>query len=346
MMKIIFKIVPIVLLTFFWQCSYAQKSPKLQKGDQRPEWVDNPYAFYSQDRYFVGVGSGDTRDAAEKNAIAQIARVFQTKIQVDQTLIETINESLKKNKATLSSESTIQNTIRLQSNIELKNVKINQTYFSEKEGLYYVLATLNRPETAALLKQDFEENNQLIKKYFEDAFHETNKLHQLANINRAVALAQINQLINEQFKILTGGQGLKLAIEESKLFNTAKKIREQILVKIKGEGSYADEINAYLREVIGKLGFSITNEDPDLSFFFTLSLNKTNLQRPGIVAFNWQLSINIEDNVNHITLKTFNLAKRTAAISEGEAQTRILRTIKKELTNRLYKKILDYLNGF
>lgn len=65
-MKTIFKIILILMLVQFWQCSYAQKSIKVQKGKEKPEWVNNPYAFYSERQYFVGVGNGDTRDAAEK----------------------------------------------------------------------------------------------------------------------------------------------------------------------------------------------------------------------------------------------------------------------------------------
>ena len=89
-MKTIFKIILILMLVQFWQCSYAQKSIKVQKGKEKPEWVNNPYAFYSERQYFVGVGNGDTRDAAEKNAIGQIAKIFKTDIQVDETLIESV----------------------------------------------------------------------------------------------------------------------------------------------------------------------------------------------------------------------------------------------------------------
>lgn len=345
-MKTFFKVFLILMLVQFWQCSYAQKSVKLQKGKEKPEWVDNPYAFYSERQYLVGVGNGDTRDAAEKNAIGQIAKIFKTNIQVDEVLVESVFESFKKNKGTIESESSVKTQTRLQSNIELKNVKIEQVYFSEKEGIYYVLAVLDRAETAALLEQDFNENDQLLKKYFDISQTAANKLHRLSNINKALALAQVNKLINEQYKVLTGGQGLTSVVDENELLNAAKKIKEQIIVQIKGSGTSSDEVAAYLREIIGRFGFTMGDQQADLVVDFNLELNKTNLNRPGIVAYNWHLKIDVFDQNNNVTLNTLNLNKRTAAISEDEVRARILRTIKSELNNSFYKQLMDYFNSF
>ncbi len=345
-MKTFFKIMLILLLVQFWQCTYAQKSAKIQRGKEKPEWVDNPYAFYSENQYLVGVGTGDTRNAAEKNAIGQIAKIFKTNIQVDETLIESVFESFKKNKGTIQSESAIKNQTRLQSNIELKNIKIEQVYFSEKEGLYYVLAILDRAETAALLEQDFNENDQLLKKYYEVSQTATNKLHRLSNITKAQALLQVNHLINEQYKVLTGGQALTSAVDENELLNTAKKIKEQIIVQIKGSGQSSDEIAAYLRELFSRFGFSIGEQNPDLVVNFKLEMNETNLNRPGVVAYNWHLKIDVFDQNNNVTLNTINLNKRTAAISEDEARARVMRTIKSELDKSFYRKLMNYFNSF
>ncbi|MHB2155902.1 LPP20 family lipoprotein [Calditrichota bacterium GD2] len=345
-MKILFRMIIALLFIQFWQCSYAQKSSGVQRGSEKPPWVNNPYEVYSEHQYLVGVGSGDTREAAEKNAMGQIAKIFKTHVQVDETLIESVFESFKKNKSAISSETNILNRTRLQSDVQLKNVKIGQVFFSEKEGLYYALAYLDRAETAALLEQDFNENNLLLKRYYETSQSETNKLRQLANINKALALAQVNSLINEQYKVLTGGDGLELAVSDDALQNAARKIREAIVVQISGEGPSAEEIAAYLREVLGRFGFSMGRQNPHLSIRYQLEMNKTDLNRPGVVAYNWHFKIDVNDLINQTTLKTFNLNKRSAAISEDEVRARVLRTIKKALTTKFYKQLMDYFNSF
>ncbi len=345
-MKIVLKLVLVLVIFQFWQCSYAQKTTKIQKGQNRPGWVDNPYEYYPQSQYLVGVGSGDTREAAEKNAIAQLAKIFNVHVEVDETLIESVFESFKHNQSDIRSKTNLLNKTHLQSDVQLKNVKIDRIYFSEKEGLYYALAYLDRMETAALLEQDFEENNQLIKKFYEASKQETNKLHRLSDINKALALAQVNNLINEKYKVLSGGDGLEPAVNYFYLLIESRKIKEAIKVKIAGKGEAQEELSAYLRELIGRLGFSIVEQNPDLDIAFELTLSKTDLNRPGIVAYNWHFKIDVKDMINQVTLNTFNLKKRSAAISESEVRARILRTIKQELENKFYKQLMDYLNSF
>ena len=339
----------IVLVLFSLQlmhCTYAQKGAALEKGDRMPHWVNAPYDVFSQREYIVGVGSGDTREAAEKNAVAEIAKVFRSNIQVDETLIESALEHSKGGKSELSSTSQIFNQTRITSNLELKNVKIARVFFSENDGLYYVLATLNRAQTAELYRKDFIENDRLMKKYFEQAVAESNKLHKLSDLNKAFALFQVNRLINEKYKVLTNGQNLKSSIPENRLHNALRQAREAIGIQLLAEGQTPPQVGDYLKEMIGNLGFTISEKPADFILRYQLVQRKTDLNRPGIVAFNWQLSVQLADRINNVTLKTFTVGKRTAAISQEEAQARILRTVKAALENQFYRQFLDYLNSF
>ncbi len=346
-MKLATKILFIVMAFQLFNCSYAnQKTRGLTSGDKRPSWIDNPYSVFSERQYIVGVGSGDTRDAAEKNAIGQIARVFKTRVTVDETLIESVMETFKNNKASLSTQSQMLNKTRLQSDINLKNVKIEQVYFSEKEGIYYALAYLDRNETAQMLQTDFEENDALLKRYFQKSHEDQNKLHKLADIHRALAFYEMNSLLNEQFKVLTRGQTLQPSVSKDQLDAAVRKIRESIRVVLLPEANTPAEVTDYMREMIGKLGFQMVDKGGDIEVKYGLTMNRSDLNRPGIVAFNWHFKVEIFDRINNASLKTFNLKKRTAAISEGEVKARILRKIKKQLDTVLYRQILDYLNAF
>lgn len=345
-MKILLRFVLILAALQLMHCSYAQKSRAVEQGKEKPTWVDKPYALFPQDRYIVGVGSGDTRDAAEQNAIAEIAKVFQANVQVDETLIESVLEQSKGGKHALQTSSEIYNRSRVTSNQKLKNVKIDRVFFSEDEGLYYALAYLDRAETARMYRKDFEENNLLISEYFEQAAQESNKLRKLANLNRALALWQINDLINEQYKVLTTGSGLVQAVSKSALDEAVSKARKAIVVQLRPQGEVPAEVEQYIKEFIGRLGFTIGQQNADFVLQFSLKLSKTNLNRPSIVAYNWQFTIQWVDAQNGNVLKTLTLNKRTAAISEGEVHARIFRMIKNALMNQFYREILDFVNSF
>ncbi len=327
-------------------CSYAQKNVGLKKGMQIPAWVYAPYDVFSQKQFIAGVGSGDTRSAAEKNAMAEIAKVFQSHIQVDETLVQSALEHTKGKSGTLSTSSQLFNTTQITSNLELKNVEIKRVFFDEKEGTYYALALLNRAQTAALYRKDFEENNQLLQKYYRQAKNESDKLHKLSDLNKAMALFEVNRLINEKYKVLTNGASLQSAIPENQLKDALRQAREAIRIQLSAASGTVPEIGEYLKEVIGNLGFKISGKAADFVIRYELIRRKTNLNRPGIIAFNWQLTVQLTDRINGVTLKTFTMQKRTAAISEQEANARILRTVKSALKNRFYRQFLDYLNAF
>ena len=287
----------LTLIFFFLQlmnCTYAQKGVPAQKGDQKPQWINRPYAFYPQQKYIVGVGSGDTREAAEKNAIAQIAKVFQSNIQVDETLIESVLENSKGHKSELKASSEIYNRTRINSNQQLKNVKIERAYFSESDGLYYVLASMDRAETARLYEQDFNENDHLMAQYFKQAQAENTKLHKLADLNKAFALSEINRLINEQYKVLTSGHSLTPSVPKNELDLALRRAREEISVQLQAQPSTLPEVGDYIKELVGKIGFNISAKNADFILKYQLKISKTSLNRPGIVAFNWQLVVQLQ----------------------------------------------------
>ncbi len=345
-MRSFLKIVLVLFSLQLTHCIYAQKGTAMESGDKIPQWVNAPYDIFPQNRFIVGVGSGDTRQAAEKNAVAEIAKVFQSNIQVDETLIESALEHTKGKQSELTTNSQMVNKTRITSDLELKNIKINRVFFSQNEGLYYVLAVLNRAETARLYRRDFEENDRLLQTYFGQAAREDNKLRKLSDLNKAYALFEVNRLINEKYKVLTNGSNLEPSVTENELNRALSNARAAITIRLNAATGTPDEVGDYLKEIFGKMGFTIADENADFQVDYQLTRNKTNLNRPGIVAFNWQLTIRLTDRINNTTLKTFTVSKRTAAISAGEANARILRKVKMQIQNSFYRRFLDYLNSF
>ncbi|MEJ2055583.1 MAG: LPP20 family lipoprotein, partial [Calditrichaceae bacterium] len=150
------------LLSMFSCASTPPPKSNTSTSSDYPEWINNPNSLYPDSRYIVGVGSGDTRQAAEKNAVGNIAKVFQSVINVDQTLIENYLEVEQNNQNSASFSSQMLSRTSVTSQQDLKNIKIDEVYFSSNDGLYYVLAYLDRAETAQLYEQDIRNNDNKI----------------------------------------------------------------------------------------------------------------------------------------------------------------------------------------
>jgi len=332
------KLIILILFAFFTHCTYAQKTVALEKGNM-PDWVNNPQALYPEQQYIVGVGSGDTRKAAEYDAAGNIARVFKSKIKVDQTLVENYLES--QNQLSASSQMLKRTSVNSEQN--LKNIKIARAYFSSKQGVYYVLAYLNRAETAVFYRQDIQQNNKKIRQYFTDAQQDKNKLHRYAFLKKALMLKKINQLLNQQYQILTFGKQIPAEVSKNELEKSLMQLKDQITVELIADPGTPPEVRDYLKEMIGRLGFKMVAAPADFTFQYGLDVRETNIRRAHTKALSWKLTLRVKDNMNRSTLKAFNIKKRTVAISAEEARSRMLLKVQNVLMKKFSKQFNFYV---
>lgn len=329
---------PLVLFVLF-QCTYSQKHD-LQKGDQLPQWVHQPHKSYPKSLYLVGIGSGDTRRDAENVAIGNIAKIFQAKVDVDETLLENYLESDDQTRFSTQ----MLNKTRVTSNQKLKNITIARSFFYEKEGLYYVLAYLDRMETEELYRQDIESNNHQAEQYYRSFKQSQNKLSRYAWLQKAIDLLQVNKALNSHYQIIsTMGEKIEPALDLQELQKQQRDLLNRIGVEVKVNGDRTAEIRDYLHEMVGKVGFKIIESGADFTFDSRFELLPADLKRNDIVGFNWKLTTDVRDNINNTMLRSFTLKNRTMAISRDQAVAKIMNAIQQELNTTLYTQFMDYI---
>ncbi len=106
----------------------------------------------------------------EDNAYANIAKIFQSDIKIEEEILKKYKEIEIGKRAQLSSSVDLISNYSIGSSQTLKNVKIAETYISAEDGLYYVLAYLDRMETALIYEREIERNNQIIQEYYQHQF--------------------------------------------------------------------------------------------------------------------------------------------------------------------------------
>lgn len=341
----------LLLLTAFFilfSCAtYAQKSaPSDDESSSIPAWADNPHRFYPKELYIVGVGTGDTRKAAEDNAIGTIAKVFQSDVKVDQTLIENYMESESKSGSDLSFTSQMLNRTSVASQQKLKNIRIEKAQFCSTDGLHYVLAVLDRAETEELYKKDIKNNDNKISEYFKNYKNSPNKLNKFAFLSKAKTITDINEILRQQYQIISvTGEEVPASIKKSELDKEMRSLLDQISVALTSTGETPAEVGDYVKETVGKIGFKIVEGSGDFIFKYSLDLQPANLGRKNTTGYNWKLTIEVKDNINNYSLKAFNINSRTIGISQEAARAKIMNKVKNELNNNFYKQFLNYINS-
>lgn len=334
---------PIHLLIFtllLFQCTYSSQKKETSSGDQLPNWVHHPHDSYPQSMYLVGIGTGDTRTAAENNAIGAISKIFQAKVDVDETLLEEYLED----KEGISFTSQMLNKTRIGSDQQLKNITIEKSFFYEKEGLYYVLAYLDRLETEELYQSDIENNNQRSLEYFNSYQNADNKLSRYAYLQKAINLQQVNRVLDAQYQIINvSGETIEPPIPMSELLQERRELLNQIIVNVNVTGEYQQEIKDYINSVIGRIGFKMNDSQPDFKITGSLDLRPTHLNRDDVTGYNWKLTLDVYDTVNQYGLNTFSLKNRTLGISKDQAIAKMMNTIESNLNKEFYQQFTQYL---
>ncbi len=338
--KLIFLLLPMFLL------SCGAKQPALKNGvqrDERPEWVNNPEMNYPAKKYLTAVGIGDTRTAAEDNARGNLAKIFQSDIKVDHTMMQNIMETDTELKESMQ---MLTNT-NVKSNQTLKNIKIGDAWFSPGEGRYYVIAYLDRFETARIYTEEMDKNEALAQNAYKNAVSEEKLLRRYAFLNKAKNALVINKMLASQLLIINPNMPYNEPAElENNINAELENTRSRITCNIRAEGDLREDVLASLKEMVAKFMFPVIDDPGNAKLQFTVktSLKPVTLNAPG-VYFIYDVSIGLKDNINHQTLETFNATGREGQVDESGARKRVAMAVHKKITKDYYKKLSQYIEG-
>ncbi|RLC48786.1 MAG: hypothetical protein DRH57_01625 [Candidatus Cloacimonadota bacterium] len=302
-----------------------------------PNWINEPSKKYPSEMYITAVGTGDTKSHAENNAYANISKIFQSDVKVKEEIIEQYKETGIGKDSELSSSVDLISNYSIGSSQSLKNVKIAETYFNAKDGLYYVLAYLDRMETALIYKKEIVKNNQIIQKYYQQYKDSPDKLDKLYFLQYAVDFGEINDILNTQLSVIEpSNEEIVSPISLEKLRIEYKALTKSIKVAITVSGEYTEEIESYLMVIMSRFGFSVVEDsEADLVFRTALKIEDVPLERRENFV-RWNLTIVVKNNLSGSDDLTFTKSGREGHINKSEARNRALRTVNKVIQKDFY----------
>ena len=115
-----------ILFPLTFLCLFA--SPVFSKPSE-PEWFKNWRTLYPETDYIAQRGRGDTEEQSKTDALAQIARYFQTNVNANLT---TTLQSVTSGDS-VSETTSIQDEVSVMSDVELFALEYTQGYYFKKE---------------------------------------------------------------------------------------------------------------------------------------------------------------------------------------------------------------------
>jgi hypothetical protein len=150
------KITLVCLALVFYACASSGIN-------NEPSWIRDPYAKYDKQANIAAVGSGSSREAAEKSATGNLVAIFGQSIQVDEKVSAFYQEAVKNGVTASWSENTAVDTVISTSAgmDSLIGAEIGDVWNDGKDT-YYAVAVLNKAKASQIYSGMVKSNQAML----------------------------------------------------------------------------------------------------------------------------------------------------------------------------------------
>lgn len=310
----------------------------LRNGE--PDWVRNPKSIYPETRYLVAVGEGDTRQDAENAAAANLARIFESHIESDERLVDTVNETDRR----ITRTTDLTTDINILSSQTLINIQHAEAW-KDDDGRYHAVAYLNRRDTAVIYRDKVDELTTRIESLLDHAAQTDNALERYALLRTALSIGLENDRLLRQLKVIhpstaaASNPPYSLSELRKDAIDSGRKIRVNILISDDIDG----RMTACLQELVTRYGF-VAGTPGDIEMTGRVSISDTGVRTAGLAFFNYALTVQVQDAQGNV-LATLNEKGREAVGSPDRARERCLRTMENAVKIKGTQSLDAYFDG-
>ena len=310
---------------------------------KRPSWMDNPQSKYPLRYYIVAVGEGDTLDDAQSVAVGNLAKVFRSDVSVDETLRERYVELMGKQNS-YQERTEFDRNVRVQSGLSLVNVQYADSY-TDETGRVYVLAFINRAQTAKIYATRLDENDTRTR-YFVDQSSGASATIAYAALSAAMAVSTDSQLLLEQLDIISPStkRSIQMTHGHDALSKRLAEAAGNVRFAVRVEGDQEGKIAAALKAAKTGLGIVVSREGPTLDVKGSASFEDTDLKRDGLSFVRYDVKLDVVDATG-ITVASAADRGREGHVSKPEAKARCVRSVVALIDGKLRQELVSYFDG-
>lgn len=320
-----------LLLIFAFQSFFLFSAPM-------PKWVLDVDSEYPKETYLARLGSGPSIEAAQSNALAQLAGYFSSEVVVNTT--STNNMTNKDEHVT--KEQNINQEVNVISEKNLTAVEYSKTYYNRKEKKYYIVAYLNRE----IAWQNLEDKLQALLERFENFQNicETSEdlmlRYKYAKKAKVAGQEFLNEIYNGFLINPAKRKDYKSKISEINL-KIDKDSTVTVPVFLKTTGDYENMITNCVTSEFKNAGFAVTTDfSENLKYQLSINIKNNEKIEEDIHSIFPELEICLSDISQTADYYSFQKKwGRTAAFSLHQAQKKAYAKIITELKDALCEDI-------
>jgi hypothetical protein len=339
------KALPLVLILALSACASAPAPDQAAKGPAEPSWVRSWDEHYGS-AYISAVGYGESREGAEKSALAALASRFELSVQTDTRIVEAYQEAVKDGVISASSDTTINNAIKTSASIEnLIGAEIRDIWDDGK--LYYASALMDRQKTIALYTGIIKANLESIEKLTNIKESDKYTLGSLARYNLASVIAEANQVYLHLLSVAGAGNsfpdlknGLAYSLE-------AENIRKTITIALRVSGDRENRITGAFQKILNQQGFETAAAAPNNRYVLTVTalFSESPVDNPRYKYVDWAVNAQLTDTAASSVLLPFAISGREGHLNVEGAEQRAVQSAEKTIIETYGEQLTRWLTS-
>jgi LPP20 lipoprotein len=342
---------------FYYFCFSALLGSALAAGCvgfSTPDWIGGFSQEYPNDRYLLGVGSGESRKAAEDNALGALSRIFRADVRQQTRELEKYFQRDAGRRTLISHSVNIDQLTTVSSDRVLEDAKIEAVWVHPKTGRYYALALIDRVHAETALRDRLRELDGAARAYLDPSRKSVDKIQAVRGLHQAVKTLLLRETTNADLRIISpSGRGMPAEVNLAEVSQDLQDfLKNHLRIGVEVAGPHAEEIRgAFLQELTEK-GFAVIGggpdggpspAPPDLLIKGTVGFQTDEKADPPFV--HWDASFQILETETGRVLGGLVKSGREGHLTSAEAESRAVRAVQKEFGEDLTLNLTDLLYG-
>lgn len=343
---------PIVIC--LWLMGSALTACTWLVGQAKPGWVDGGSAEYPPIQYLTGVGQADTRNNAEDQAYAAVARIFKAEVAAQAKDWESYLIVENRGVSNAERRLTIDSVTKISTDKVLENVRIADVWYDPERRLHYALGVMNRAQSEAALMEKVSALDRAIDADVVESRQTTDKLAKVRALRRAGRHLVLRGAYNTDLRVVRlSGQGVPSAYRVNELSGELEQfLATNLVLAVQVSGDHAEPVGRALAEGLIREGLHVTmrtgyedSGSPELIVRGTVRLFPIEARDPHFRYVRWCSDFEVVESATRRVLGATAHGGREGHLTEREATAKTLRVMQQELSSEVAKAIAAHIFG-
>ena len=317
-------------------------------ADSFPDWIHGESSRFSRERYLTGVGSGDTREAAEDGAYAALSRIFAAEISQRSREWEKYLQVDVGGKTILQRDISIDQLTTVSTKKVLENVFIAENYLDEKTQVHYALAVMDRRQAGSALRERITSLDLEVEELLKRARKTGHKLEKVRLLHRAIRTILLRDAYNTELRVVNPtGRGSEPLTHMGGIRQELQNfLTRNFRIRVEVNGKESDRIREAIVEGLNRHGLAVSLGDvAEVDVVIKGSVSFQPVEMPQAEFVRWTASFDLNDASTGQVIGSVNRHGREGHLTASEAQARALRAARRELSQEISSRLAAYIFG-